>query len=105
MRALFRHEFEPHSLAARSVAAATFTFYACYDVAARRPKAGAIGVFIAIVACVTSCSFAVFAADNEMIKDKSPDGKLALRIGQQDDSGYSKREIVSSPVCDEERAI
>jgi hypothetical protein len=50
--------------------------------------------FVAILACAISYDFSTLAADKETIKDKSPDGKLALRIGQQDNSGDSKVEIV-----------
>jgi hypothetical protein len=60
----------------------------------RRPTAGTIRAFVAILACAISCSFSILAANKEMIKDESPDGKLALRVGLQDDTGYSKVEIV-----------
>jgi hypothetical protein len=61
-------------------------------------------IFLAIVACALSCSFPILAAEKEIIKDKAPNGKFALRIGAPDDSGYAKIQVIElsthQPVAD-----
>jgi hypothetical protein len=105
------HEFGPRSLRRSLVATRRgFTFYVADPLSSiheftpndpttnsrlrRLVTIRAISVLATIVACAISCGFSVPVADKETVKDKSPDGKLALRIGQQDGSGYSKVEIV-----------
>jgi hypothetical protein len=48
------------------------------------------------MASAISCSFPILAAEKEIIKDNSPGGKFALRIGEQNNPGDAKIAIIES---------